>query len=185
VAEVKALAPGLGLDIVPVSSFPTASGYIGALVEATLPFLAEGCVVLASAHGLPRRIVQAGDPYVGEVRATFAALVSRLPAGTRCSQAFQSRLGPVEWTRPYLIDEVRRLGAEGVKALVVVPLSFVSENLETLYELDIELRGVAIEAGVTSFRRVPTAGCHPAFIATLAEAVRAAGGAAKEETNVA
>ena len=173
-AEAAHEAAALGLELATVGSYPAAGGYIEALAEHTRPLLEDGCVVIATAHGLPQRTVDRGDPYVADVRATFAALSAALPAGTRCTLAFQSRLGPVEWTRPYLVDEVQRLAREGVTTLVVVPLSFVSENLETLYELDIELRHLATAAGVTSFRRAPVVGCHPAFVATLADLVRRA-----------
>ncbi len=174
VAEVEREAAGLGLELVKVGSYPAADGFIEALAAHTRPLISDGCVVVATAHGLPQRTVDRGDPYVGDVRATFAALAAALPAGTRCTLAFQSRLGPVEWTRPYLVDEVQRLAREGVTSLVVVPLSFVSENLETLYELDVELAHLAAAAGVTSFRRAPVVGCHPAFVATLADLVRRA-----------
>jgi len=172
-ADIAAAAARAGIVVRPIPSFPASSGFIAALAERTLPHLEPGCHVLLTAHGLPQRIVDRGDPYVAEVRATATALERALPRGTRTSLAFQSRLGPAEWTRPYLVDEVGRLAAEGVRSLVVVPLSFVCENLETLYELDIEVAALAAEAGIVRFRRAATVECHPAFIALLAESVRA------------
>jgi ferrochelatase len=173
-AEIDAAAARAGIAVRPTPSFPSAPGWIAALAELALPHLEPGCHVLLTAHGLPQRIVDRGDPYVAEVRATAAALARALPAGTRTSLAFQSRLGPAEWTRPYLVDEVRRLAGDGVRSLVVVPLSFVCENLETLYELDIEVAALAAAAGVERYRRVAAVGCHPAFVACLAELVRGA-----------
>jgi len=109
---------------------------------------------------------------VEEVGRTAEALVSRLPSGTTCSLAFQSRLGPVEWTRPYLTDEIERLAGEGVRSLVVVPVSFVADCLETTYELAIEVAALAREAGIASYRVAPAPGAHPAFIDELADLVR-------------
>jgi ferrochelatase len=173
-AEISAAAARAGIAVTATPSFPAARGWIAALAERTLPHLEPGCHVLLTAHGLPQRIVDRGDPYVAEVRATAAALARALPPGTRTSLAFQSRLGPAEWTRPYLVDEVRRLATEGARSLVVVPLSFVCENLETLYELDIEVAALAAAAGVARYRRAGAVGCHPAFVAGLAELVRGA-----------
>ncbi len=78
------------------------------------------------------------------------------------------------WTGPSLHSELSRLAGEGVRTLVVAPISFVCENLETAYELDIELAALARKDGITAFRRVPAPGCHPAFIAELARRVRRA-----------
>jgi ferrochelatase len=171
-AEIKAAAASAGVAVAATSSFPAARGFIAALAERTLPHLEPGCHVLMTAHGLPQRIVERGDPYVAEVRATATALAAALPPGTATSLAFQSRLGPAAWTRPYLVDEVPRLAAAGARSLVIVPLSFVCENLETLYELDIEVAALAATAGIGRYRRAETAGCHGSFIDCLARLVR-------------
>ncbi|BDI15389.1 hypothetical protein ANSO36C_11910 [Nostoc cf. commune SO-36] len=85
--------------------------------------------------------------------------------------AYQSRVGPVEWLQPYTEDALKELGAQGVKDLVVVPISFVSEHIETLQEIDIEYREVAEESGIHNFRRVPAPNTNPVFINALAELV--------------
>jgi len=87
------------------------------------------------------------------------------------SLAYQSKVGPVEWLRPYTDDTIRELGSRGVKSLVVVPISFVSEHIETLEEIDCEYREVAEEAGITEWQRVPALGLDSEFIDDLAEAV--------------
>ena len=87
------------------------------------------------------------------------------------SLAYQSRVGPVEWLRPYTDDTIRELAAGGVRELVVVPISFVSEHIETLEEIDCEYKQVAMEAGVTGWQRVPALGLEADFIDDLAEAV--------------
>jgi protoporphyrin/coproporphyrin ferrochelatase len=164
----------IGVRVRRAPSFPDAPGYIDALAASVLPLLSAGCHLLVTAHGLPLRAIEGGDPYLGEVSRTVAALKKRLPLGIRCSLAFQSRVGRMPWTGPSLTEEVKRLAGEGVRALVVMPISFVSENLETLYELDIELAAHARECGIAEFSRVPAPGCQPAFIAELARIVRRA-----------
>jgi len=155
------------LDLRATPSFPDGPGYIQALAEEAYDLLEENTHVIVSAHGLPQRIVNKGDPYLAEVERTFAALKAELPRGVTCSLAFQSRLGPIEWTRPYLTDEIRRLGQAGTRSLMVVPVSFVCENLETLYELDLETAQLAKECGIATYRRAATPGTHPAFIDEL------------------
>jgi len=161
-----------GIQVCPVRSYPEGRGYLEALAQLTRPLLSDGARVVLSAHGLPESFVRRGDPYVDEVRATARALADYLPAGTECTLAFQSRMGRGEWTRPYLVDEIRRLGKEGAGAVVVVPLSFACENLETLYELDVEVAGLARSSGIASYRRVPAPGNHDLFIDELATQVQ-------------
>jgi ferrochelatase len=83
-------------------------------------------------------------------------------------------VGPVEWLRPYTDDALHELGAAGVKDLVVVPISFVSEHIETLEEIDIEYREIATESGVSNFRRVPALDTDGTFIAALSDLVQQA-----------
>ena len=79
-------------------------------------------------------------------------------------------MGPVEWLKPYTDDSIRALGAEGKKAMLAVPISFVSEHIETLEEIDMEYREVAEESGIKGWRRVPALGCDQVFIDDLASA---------------
>lgn len=129
--------------------------------------------VLMVAHGLPERHVRRGDPYVAEVQASADALGARLPAGLPWSLAFQSRLGPVAWVRPWLEDELQRLAAKGVRRLVLLPLSFLAENLETCWDLDHAAAALARRCGIEELRRVPCAGSHATLISGWAESVRA------------
>jgi ferrochelatase len=116
-------------------------------------------------------MVREGDPYPDHVRESVAAVQRRLEGNPPCHLAYQSRVGPVRWLTPSSTDSVRRLGHAGVRSLVVVPVSFVSEHIETLHELDIQLRQVATEAGITAFRRAPTPGTRADFVEGLAELV--------------
>jgi len=105
--------------------------------------------VLFSAHSLPQSMVDGGDPYVAQTRTT----VKLAGGGFDHSLSFQSRSGPVKWVGPETIAEVRRLAGQGVKRLLIVPVSFVSDHIETLHEIDIELKGIALSAGIKHFAR--------------------------------
>jgi ferrochelatase len=135
--------------------------------------------VFFSAHGVPRSYVEeAGDPYQKEIEACTGLIMARLAAllghANPHTLAYQSRVGPVEWLRPYTEDALRELGEQGVRELVVVPISFVSEHIETLEEIDIEYREIATEAGIAHFRRVPALDTDATFISGLADLVQEA-----------
>ncbi|NDC34108.1 MAG: ferrochelatase [Synechococcaceae bacterium WB9_2_112] len=135
--------------------------------------------VFFSAHGVPKSYVEeAGDPYQREIEACSSLIMGRLAElvghGNPHTLAYQSRVGPVEWLRPYTDDALHELGAAGVKDLVVVPISFVSEHIETLEEIDIEYREIATESGVSNFRRVPALDTDATFIAALSDLVQQA-----------
>ncbi len=172
-----ARAAGLTAPIIEICCYPEAPGLIAALaglVRQTLAKAKAGIAyrLLLSAHGLPKRIIQAGDPYQWQVEKTAAALVEALGV-TDFSICYQSRVGPLEWIGPATDAEIRRAGAEG-KGVVVVPIAFVSEHSETLVELDIDYAELAATVRVADYLRVPTAGVAPLFIAGLSELVRRA-----------
>ncbi|MBW4446140.1 MAG: ferrochelatase [Spirirestis rafaelensis WJT71-NPBG6] len=128
--------------------------------------------VFFSAHGVPKNYVEeAGDPYQQEIEECTALIMQTLNRPNEHTLAYQSRVGPVEWLQPYTDDALEELGAKGVKDLVVVPISFVSEHIETLQEIDIEYRELAEESGIENFRRVPAPNTHPLFIRALADLV--------------
>jgi ferrochelatase len=130
--------------------------------------------LLLTAHGLPKRIVEAGEPYPDQVEATAAAIIAGLNRpGLDWTVCYQSRVGPLEWIGPATDEEIRRAGSDGTP-LVVAPISFVSEHSETLVELDIDYRDLATAAGVPAYYRVPTVGTEPAFIKSLAMLVERA-----------
>jgi ferrochelatase len=130
--------------------------------------------LLLTAHGLPKRIVRRGDPYPDQVERTAAAVVAALDRPELDWRVcYQSRVGPLEWIGPYTDEEIRRAGKDGV-ALVVAPISFVSEHSETLVELDLDYRGLAETAGVPAYHRVATVGVEPGFIGSLARLVNRA-----------
>ncbi len=111
--------------------------------------------LLVSAHGIPVSYVESGDPYVDEVNSSLEGLRQRLPASTPITLAFQSRATPVKWVEPSTIDTLAKLGDEGIRNIVVLPISFVNDHIEPLYEIDIQLEEVAKEHGVENYTRVP------------------------------
>ena len=157
-----------------IESYPVEPGFIAASVDLVRQGLAEAgdgpTRVLFSAHGLPERIVKAGDPYQSQVEQTAAAIAAAFE-GLDWSICYQSRVGPLKWIGPSTEEEIARAGTDKVAA-VVYPLSFVSEHSETLVELDIEYRHLASQKGVPRYVRVPAVGTHPKFIKGLAGLVR-------------
>ena len=128
--------------------------------------------IFFSAHGVPVSYVEeAGDPYQKEIEECTALIMQTLNRPNPHTLAYQSRVGPVEWLKPYTEDAIAELGAQGVQDLVVVPISFVSEHIETLQEIDIEYRELAEESGIHHFQRVPALDTHPGFIEDLANLV--------------
>ncbi len=128
--------------------------------------------LLLSAHALPQRTINAGDPYQWQVELTSAAIVEALGlADLDWVTCYQSRVGPVQWIGPSTEDEVRRAGADGLP-VVVVPIAFVSEHVETLVEIDMEFRDVASNTGVPFFTRCPTVAVDCNFIRGLGDLVR-------------
>jgi len=128
--------------------------------------------VFFSAHGVPLSYVEeAGDPYQAEIEECTELIMKTLGRQNDRSLAYQSKVGPIEWLQPYTEDAIVELAAKGVTELVVVPISFVSEHIETLEEIDIEYREIAEEAGIHTFNRVPALDTNPIFIQTLVDLV--------------
>jgi ferrochelatase len=91
--------------------------------------------------------------------------------GTKFHLSFQSRVGPVQWLKPYTEETLEELGETGVKNLIVVPVSFVSEHIETLEEIDMEYRELAEKSGITHWRRAPALNTDGRFITDMADMV--------------
>jgi ferrochelatase len=133
----------------------------------------ENVKLLFSAHGLPERVVQAGDPYQAQVEATCAAIAAELGEGWDWSVCYQSRVGPLQWIGPSTVEAIEAAGSAG-RGVLVVPVAFVSEHVETLVELDHEYRELAAEKGCPLFLRAPALGITEAFIDGLAGVVATA-----------
>ena len=151
-------------------------GYIAALAQGTSVELAK-CSdtattgVLFTAHSIPESYTRRGDPYIAMIQTTARLVHERLETGIPWSLAFQSAVGPVKWHGPDVEEELQRLVAVGVRTLVVVPLSFVSDNLETLYDLDIVLKQACDTSGVI-MHRVAAAGALPGYAPALASLIK-------------
>ncbi len=126
--------------------------------------------VLYSAHGLPQKIVDAGDPYQWQVEQTCAAVAALLPELTDWQVCYQSRVGPLKWIGP-ATEEAIEGAAKDKKSIILSPIAFVSEHIETLVELDEEYQELAEEHGVETYLRVPALGDHPGYMAALAKLV--------------
>jgi ferrochelatase len=126
--------------------------------------------LLFSAHGLPERTIAAGDPYQAQIEATAGAVAAKLGESWDWRICYQSRVGRLKWIGPSTDDEIRQAGADGV-GVIVSPIAFVSEHVETLVELDHEYAALAREVGVAPYLRAPALGVDEAFIAMLADAV--------------
>lgn len=166
--ELEREAKAAGMAMLPgVLHYATDPDYLECMEEnlrRTLALSPEATVVF-SAHSLPRKQIQSGDPYEREIRATVESLEARLgaiPGGYRL--AYQSKVGPIKWLEPALETALGQLSGRDV---VVMPVSFVGEHIETLHELDIQYREVARQAGIRSYHRVPVPGVHSAFIRCL------------------
>lgn len=173
----KAAAAGVTAPTRSVCCWPLQAGFVEAAARLTregMDRAGAGARVLFSAHGLPKKIVDKGDPYQWQVERTCEAVAAA--AGLAEGEwvvCYQSRVGPLEWIGPSTDEEIERAGGEGLP-VVVVPIAFVSEHSETLVELDIEYRKLAEEKGVPGYVRVSTVDTDAAFISGLADVVTAA-----------
>ncbi|XP_035547011.1 ferrochelatase-2, chloroplastic-like isoform X2 [Juglans regia] len=135
----------------------------------------EEVMILFSAHGVPVSYVEdAGDPYKDQMEECIYLIMQELKArgiNNEHTLCYQSRVGPIQWLKPYTDEVLVELGQKGVKSLLAVPVSFVSEHIETLEEIDMEYKHLALESGIENWGRVPALGCTSTFIMDLADAV--------------
>jgi len=150
-------------------------GYLNAWalrVQEALARFAPGArpTLLVSAHGLPKHFIEAGDLYCEHVRITMEGVLARLPELPHVL-GYQSRVGPVEWIGPSTDEVIRALARTGVKDVLVLPISFVSDHIETLYEIDMLYADQARALGISNFRRVESLNDFPPFLDALADLV--------------
>ncbi|VFQ63566.1 unnamed protein product [Cuscuta campestris] len=163
-----------------IPSWYQRKGYIKAMADLIQKELEifecpQEVMIFFSAHGVPVAYVEeAGDPYKAEMEECVDLIMEELEkrkVNNAYTLAYQSRVGPVEWLKPYTDATIIELGQRGVKSLLAVPISFVSEHIETLEEIDVEYKQLALESGIQNWGRVPALGCEPNFISDLADAV--------------
>jgi ferrochelatase len=150
--------------------------YLSALVERIEQSLAEfqrpsDVHLVFSAHGLPLSLIEAGDPYQKQIEETVRLLLKQGGWANPTTLCYQSRLGRQKWLEPSLIDTIERLAGKGVRQMLVVPISFVTEHIETLYEIGLEARAIAVGRGVENFAVMRALDSSPRFIAALADMV--------------
>lgn len=169
--SVQKTAPEL--PILEIRSWPAEPSYIHCLAERIMEgisrFGGEPVEVVYSAHSLPKKFIDEGDPYVDEIHTTITALENL--TGREGVLCFQSRSGPVEWLEPSTPDMIRQLAGRGCKNILMVPISFVSDHVETLYEIDMLYKEMAADLGM---RLESTRGLNadPLFIEALGNLVR-------------
>jgi len=172
-----AKSAGLTAKTVKVCCFPEIDGWVEAQADLVKKAVGEVTMnvpprVLFSAHGLPKKVIEKGDPYQWQVEQTSQAVVNKLAIDNLdWVVCYQSQVGPLEWIGPSTDDEIKRAGKDNAP-VVVVPIAFVSEHSETLVELDIEYKELAEDEGVPEYIRVPAVGTHPSFISSLSALVR-------------
>src|SRR5215216_3226428 len=162
-----------------IDRWPVHDGFIASMAATVQdglsqfdPAVRDQVLLLFSAHSLPLDVIDRGDAYPQEVGASVQAVVERLARPNPYLLAFQSEVGPVRWLGPSTERVIRRLGARGRKELLVVPIAFTSDHIETLSELDREYGEVAHRAGITQYERAPALNARARFLDALAEIVR-------------
>jgi ferrochelatase len=136
---------------------------------------AEGVGLLLLAHSIPERFVRKGDPYVEQVEVTVAGILEVLNRGSQeplpWLLAYQSQVGPVKWVGPTVPQALEVFVSDGLRNVIVAPVSFVSDHLETLYEIDLYYRRLALELGCERFERIESLNASDDFVAFLADRV--------------
>ncbi|NOX38176.1 MAG: ferrochelatase [Calditrichaeota bacterium] len=127
--------------------------------------------ILFSAHGVPVSVIERGDPYEEQIKRGVERICQQLGVPNPVHITYQSKVGRAQWLEPSTEEMLEQLGHAGEKAVIVVPISFVSEHSETLYELDIMLKDIARDAGIEHYYRVPTFNARKEYIQTLKQVV--------------
>ena len=127
-----------------------------------------------SAHGVPLKEIEEGDPYQAQIEGTVRSVLDRGRWPNPHRLCYQSRVGPGKWLQPALDSSLRQLADQGAEGVLVIPISFVTDHVETLYEIDIEARELAGKLGIPRFEVMPALNDSPLFIRTLADLVRKA-----------
>jgi ferrochelatase len=161
-----------------IDRWPVHPGFVDAMTETVRRGLAEfdpadrdRAVLLFSAHSLPLSVIDRGDPYPQEIGATVQRVVEQLAAPNPYLLAYQSDVGPVRWLGPSTERVIRQLGARGHRHVLVVPIAFTSDHIETLSELDREYGHLARQVGITHYRRAPALNDMPRFIDAMSDIV--------------
>jgi protoporphyrin/coproporphyrin ferrochelatase len=132
----------------------------------------EAVHLLYSAHSIPKKLVtKNADPYPKEVEASVAAINASLGSRSPSTLAYQSKLGPIEWLGPATLEVIGQLGRAGARQVLAIPIAFVTDHVETLYEIDQLFAEEARRSGIRDFRRTPGLNDHPTFLAALEDLI--------------
>ena len=173
---------GVSPSVKMINDFHAHPFYIAALAERVNESLdamnqPNDVHLLFSAHGLPLSLVEKGDPYPQQIEETVKLLLAAGGWPNPHTLCYQSRVGRQKWLEPSLTSTIDKLASEGVRRLLVIPISFVTEHIETLHEINIEAREHAEARGITEFRMMASLNDSPAFIRALADLVTTAANA--------
>jgi ferrochelatase len=154
-------------------------GYIRAFCERILEAVQsteslKEFYLLFSAHGIPLYFVKEGDPYPEQIEQTASRIIRGLGFSGEWGLSYQGAVGPMKWLGPSTEETLAAAARRGTKKIVVIPVSFVTDHIETLWEVDIYFRAIAGKAGIRDFRMVRAIECHPGFITALADTVEQA-----------
>jgi ferrochelatase len=168
----QAAQQGLKVSTREVQSYSQNSDFIESHVDLLLPWIEKAAAfgmprILFSAHGLPQKVIDKGDPYENHVHQTVQEILKKIPSNVESVVCYQSKVGPLKWLEPSIEQELRRAGKDRAP-VIVVPVAFVSEHSETLVELDEDYRNLAEELKIPFYGRVPTLSDHPAYMRALA-----------------
>jgi ferrochelatase len=162
-----------------IDRWPAHEGFVSAMASTVREGLErfpvaerDKAILLFSAHSLPLNVIDRGDPYPQEVGASVHAVMERLRFSHPYLLAYQSEVGPLRWLGPSTERVIRQLGARGHRHVLVVPIAFTTDHIETLSELDREYGQVAREVGITHYERAPALNERPEFLDALADLVR-------------
>jgi ferrochelatase len=177
-ARTKELGVADKLEVTAIDDYHTDDGYVRAIVERIndglgrfAPEVRDQVTIAFSAHGTPMKLVHSGDPYSAHIKESVAAVMTAGGYTQPHTLCYQSKVGPLKWLTPSTPDTVKRLAGEGVRHMLIVPIAFTSDHLETLFELNIEYRRVANEAGVEQYEMTEGLNDSPTFIEALANLV--------------
>jgi ferrochelatase len=174
VSKVKKVAGRYPIEIFDIPSWYDNALYIDALVDTIRKGIgsfapSSDIHVLFSAHSLPKKFIDEGDPYLEHIKRTISEVTKKIDI--RWDLSFQSKSGPVRWLEPSTDEMIRNLAHKGIKNLLVVPISFVSDHIETLYEIDILYKETAGRLGM-KLKRVESLNTSPLFISALKDIVQ-------------
>jgi len=166
------------LNFLEAPSYYLHDGYIQAFADRINEQMKEGeslddFYLLFSAHGLPIYFLKEGDPYPFQIHQSVSAILSKIKRKENWIISYQSAVGPLQWLKPSTENVIKALNKRGIKKLLIVPVSFVGDHIETICEIDIEYRQLAEQIGIKDYRMSMAIETHPGFITALADSVEA------------